>query len=296
MPKKPDKRYGERDSPFFRLSSRAKLAALLFIGRAKLRTLAAERDLYRHFPRRNPSGGVREISAPRGDLKAVQARIAELLRRIVPPDYLYAPVSGRSYVDNAAAHLGARSIRLLDIEDFFPSCTAKRAFWFFHERMECSRDVAAVLRGIVTHEGSLPQGSPCSPVLAFLCYVDMWEEIARIVRRAGCTLSVYADDVTLSAQTVPERAVWEIKRTLRKYGHRYNADKERAIRDRPAEITGVILRRSGLRAPNRQHKKLHDIRREARRTRSDPHRSALMARLQGREAQMNQIASGNSGR
>ena len=124
MPKKADKYHGERQSPFFRLRSRANLASLLYVGPAKLSALASEPDPYFQFTKPKPSGGIREISAPRDDLKAVQARIADLLRRIAPPDYLFAPVARRSYVDNAAAHLGAHSIRLLDIEDFFPSCTA----------------------------------------------------------------------------------------------------------------------------------------------------------------------------
>ena len=223
MPKKPDKYHSERDSQFFRLRSRAKLASLLFISPAKLTALAGEQDLYVQFKKCKPSGGFREISAPRGDLKAVQARIADLLRRIAPPDYLFAPVARRSYVDNAAAHLGAHSIRLLDIEDFFPSCTANKVIWFFHKRMQCSPDVAAIIRGIVTWNGSLPQGSPCSPILAYLCYVDMWEEISRIVDHVGCTLSVYADDLTISGETVPEATIWEIKKVLRRHGHRYNA-------------------------------------------------------------------------
>ncbi|MCY4284141.1 MAG: reverse transcriptase family protein [Thiotrichales bacterium] len=293
MPSKSDRRYTERDSPFFRLRSRARLASLLFIGKAKLRTLADGGALYRHFTRPKASGGLRVISAPRGDLKSVQARIAKLLRRIETPDYLFAPVPGRSYVDNAATHLGAMSIRGLDIEDFFPNCTAKRAFWFFHVRMECSRDVAAVLTRIVTHEGALPQGSPCSPILAYWCYVDMWERIARIVQDAGCTLSVYADDVTVSGRVVPEEVIWRVKTLLRAHGHRCAGAKERARHARPAKITGVIVRGDRLQTPNRLQKKLHDLRREALRMRSDNDRADLMVRIRGREVQMEQIASGN---
>ena len=233
--------HDERDSPFFRLKSKKKLADLLFVSKVKMLTLARDEDLYFDFSKPKSSGGVRIISAPRDDLKAVQKRIAGLLQRIASPDYLFAPVSGRSYVDNAAAHMGSDSIHLLDIEDFFPSCTANKVIWFFHKRMQCSVDVAAIIRGIVTRNGSLPQGSPCSPILAFLCYVDMWEEIARIVDHADCTLSVYADDLTISGSTVPEASIWAIKRVLRKHGHRYNASKERCKRLKPAEITGVIL-------------------------------------------------------
>ena len=292
MPKKRNRYYSERASPFFRLTSRAKLAELLLIIRTKLRMLARADDLYVHFRKPKRSGGSREICAPRRDLKDVQSRIATLLQRIAPPDYLFAPVAGRSYVDNAARHLGARSIRSLDIVDFFPSCTSKKVYWYFHRRMECSRDVAAVITAIATHEGSLPQGSPCSPILAYLCYVEMWEEIARIVENERCTHSIYADDVTISGDTVSERAVWEIKETLRKHGHRYNASKERSKRDRPAEVTGAIVTGRGLQTPNRLHKKLYEIRHEYRRTRSDKHRADLATRVRGREAQMSQVEAG----
>ena len=296
MPKKPDKYHNERDSRFFRLRSRARLASLLFVGPTKLQALARGQDLYFQFEKPKPSGGFREINAPRPHLKAVQARIADLLQRIAPPDYLFAPVAGRSYVDNPAVHRGAASVRLLDIEDFFPSCTANKVIWFFHKRMQCAPDVAAIIRGVVTRNGSLPQGSPCSPILAYLCYVDMWEEISRIVENAGCTLSVYADDLTISGRIVPEAAIWEIKKVLRKHGHRYNVDKERSKHGRPAEITGVILTHDGLHAPNRLRKKLHEVRCELARTSSGEHAAVLKAKVRGREAQMRQITSANSGR
>ena len=296
MPKKRKKYHNEHDSPFFRLRSRAKLASLLFISQTKLQTLAREQNLYFQFKKLKSSGGIREISAPRDDLKGVQARIADLLQRVSPPDYLFAPVSGRSYVDNAAAHLGAHSIRLLDIEDFFPSCTGNKVIWFFHKRMQCSPDVAAIIRGIVTREASLPQGSPCSPILAYLCYVDMWEEISHIVENACCTLSVYADDLTISGETVPEVAIWKIKKVLRRHGHRYQASKERSNHRGLAEITGVILSPDGLHVPNRLHKKLHDVRHELGRAKSNEHKTILEASVRGREAQMDQVTSGNSGR
>ena len=296
MAKKPDKYHSERDSRLFRLNSRAKLASLLFVSPAKLQALARGQGLYLQLEKPKPSGGFRVISAPRDDLKAVQARMADLLRRIAPPDYLFAPVAGRSYVDNAAVHRGAASVRLLDIEDFFPSCTANKVIWLFHKRMQCAPDVAAIIRAIVTWKGSLPQGSPCSPILAYLCYVDMWEEISRIVENAGCTLSVYADDLAISGRIVPEAAIWEIKTVLRKHGHRHNADKERSKHGRPAQSTGVILGHDGLHAPNRLHKALHDVRCELARTRSGEHAAVLKAKVRGREAQMRQIMSASSGR
>ena len=87
----------------------------------------------------------------------------------------------------------------------------------------------------------MPQGSPCSPILAYLCYVDMWEEIERLVSESGCKLSVYADDLTISGEIVPESLIWDIKKTLFRHGFRHKPSKERSKIKKPAEITGVIL-------------------------------------------------------
>ena len=289
MPKKHIKYHGEQDSPFYKLRSKAKLANLLFLDVDKLKYLADSEDLYVDFPKKKRSGGFRLISAPCAGLKIVQKRIADLLQRITPPDYLFAPVSGRSYVDNATQHLGANSVRTLDIEDFFPSCTANKVIWFFRKRMDCSPDVAVLLRGVVTRHGSLPQGSPCSPILAYLCYVDMWEEIERLVSESGCQLSVYADDLTISGEIVPESLIWDIKKTLFRHGFRHKPRKERSKIKKPAEITGVILQGDRLLVPNRQHQKLYLVRKEFKASRSTEHRRQLKAQLEGRESQFRQI-------
>ena len=266
MPSKAKKYHSGKESVFYKLRSKSKLSQLLFVGSKKLQDIAIAKELYFEFPKEKKSGGTRIISAPREDLKNIQKRIADLLHRLTPPDYLFAPVSGRSYVDNAARHLGAKSIHLLDIEDFFPSCSANKVIWFFSKRMLCSPDVSAILRGIVTHKEALPQGSPCSPILAYLCYIDMWEEIDCLVSKCDCRLSVYADDLTISGTTIPERLIWDIKKTLCRHGHSYKRSKEKSKYGKPAEITGVILYRDRLSAPNRQHQKLHAVRNELRLT------------------------------
>ena len=64
MPRKGEKHHGERDSPFFRLKARAKLAKLLHANRIKLESLARDGGLYHQFEKPKASGGVRLISAP----------------------------------------------------------------------------------------------------------------------------------------------------------------------------------------------------------------------------------------
>ena len=286
-------KYQLRDSPFFRLKSKGKLARILQISPAKLKKLSKLEGGYIQFQKPKKKGGSRDISAPIPPLKSVQARIADLLARIAPPDYLFAPVEGRSYVDNAARHIGADALRLLDIEDFFPSCTINKVIWFFRSRMECSTDVALILARIATHNGVLPQGSPCSPILAYFAYIDMWEAINELVENADCKLSVYADDLTISGSTIPEATIWEIKKTLFRHGHRYAAHKERARKGRSAEVTGVILTREGVTAPNRQRQKIFAVRENLKNTKSIKETKRFEAQLRGRLAQLRQIDAGN---
>lgn len=291
------KSYGFKDSPLFRLRTKARLASLLFISIDKLEKLANldRKRGYYEFKKPKKNGGFRDILAPIEPLKQVQKRLAQLLQRIAPPDYLFAPVAGRSYVDNAARHIGAASLHLLDIEDFFPSCTVNKAVWFFRTKMECSPDVAAILCKLVTSDDCLPQGSPASPILAYLCYYEMWTEIDALVMKSNCRLSVYADDLTISGGMVPEAMIWEVKQTLFRHGHRYSKEKERSRRGSPAEVTGVILSRSGVSAPNRQHQRIHEIRAELR---GVPLSEAaqLKRKLTGRLAQLSQISAGNGAR
>lgn len=285
--------YGLRDSPFFRLRSKAKLARLLMVSSEKLKRLSNFEFGYISFKKPKKKGGSRDINAPVQPLKSVQTRIGVLLGRVAPPEYLFAPVKGRSYVDNAVRHIGAQSVRLLDIEDFFPHCTINKVIWFFRSRMECSPDVAVILARIATHNGVLPQGSPCSPILAYFAYIEMLEEIDASVTRAGCKLSVYADDLTISGDTIPEGMIWELKQSLRRHGHQYAADKERARNGRPAEITGVILTRQGVTAPNRQRQKLHAINDELQNAKSADCIKRIESQLRGRLAQLRQIQVGN---
>lgn len=286
-------KYELRASPFFRLRSKAKLAKVLLVPRMKLKKLSQLEDGYKHFKKSKKTGGSREICAPIHQLKVVQSRIADLLGRVAAPDYLFAPVEGRSYVDNAARHIGSRSVHLLDIEDFFPNCTSKKVIWFFQTHMECSLDVAVILARIATHNDVFPQGSPCSPILAYFAYIDMWEEINTTVTNSGCKLSVYVDDLTISGDTVPEAMVWKLKEIMHRHGHRYAPRKERARRDRPVEITGVILTSDGVKAPNRQRQKIHSVRASLRKTNSSEHAKHLEAQLLGRVAQFKQIYAGN---
>jgi hypothetical protein len=268
------KSYPLHDSPFFRLSSRKKLARLLRVSSEQLSYLVSGQQLYlrrwKHkkldqwlklAPQHDIAENYRAIDIPDPRLKAIQARIATLLSRLKPPEFLYSPVKGKSYVDNAALHVGSKSFWLLDIADYFPSCSANNVARFFKSDMQCSPDVTAFLVKLVTLDGCLPQGSPCSPILAYFCNMPMWLAVAECAASANCKLSVYADDITISGEIVPKKTVWEIKKIIVGNGLKLKSKKEVSLTHSPADITGVIVKEDGTYLPNRQLKKLAELKR-----------------------------------
>jgi retron-type reverse transcriptase len=184
--------------------------------------------------------------------------VRKALARIQPPDFLFCPVKRRSYVSNAAQHVGAKEIRTLDVQSYFATTPRHRVYWFFHTIMRCSADVASIFAQLLTVDGHLATGSTVSPFLAFFAFYDMWLEIAKIAMQAGCTLTVYMDDITISGDYVPDRVIWEIKKEIHKRGLRYH--KEHRYAGGIGEVTGTVVRNGRLQVPNRQRKKAYETR------------------------------------
>lgn len=284
-----DKSYALDQCALYRCGSRKKLLRLLQTTPTKLAELKDADVLYYRMEKPKKNGGVREVYAPRYDLKRIQTRLSELLMRLEAPDYLMSPVRGRSNIDNAAAHRHALAHRLIDIEDFYPSCSAAKVAWFFGKVLECPPDVVAVLTWLTTRNGSLPQGSPASPILAFLSYRDMWDEIATIAARDNNRLTVYVDDVTLSGRVVHGRTLWDIKQSLQRHGHKTKTTKEASRCGTPVAVTGVILRDGALLLPNIQHQKQHQLRKSLERMPEGPDRIRTEAAVAGHEETERQI-------
>lgn len=195
-------------------------------------------------------------------------------------------MKGRSYVDNALAHRGHREVRLLDVVDYFGNCSSKAVYNFFSHQLKCAPDIAWLLTGLATREGHLPQGSPCSPILSFYSCSRMWGEIAALIHDAGCTLTVYVDDITISGHFIPETLVWEIKKVLHKFGHSHHRKKERRHVARAAEITGIIVAPEKVCVPHRHYKKMQAARINARLAETEEEAIGFSARARSLEAQI----------
>lgn len=304
---RPKGNYGLQDSPFFRLLSRKRLAEMLCVSPETLATIAIDESLYvrrwkhkkldqwlKAEPQGEVSNNYRPIDIPDPRLKALQSRVATFLGRIAPPDFLFNPVKGRSYVDNAAHHLGSNAFWLLDVADYFPSCKANNVARFFRRDLECSPDVTAVLVRIATHQGCLPQGSPCSPILAYFSNRPMWDEVAHLVRESGCKISVYADDITISGSIIRKAMIWSVKKIVYRHGLRLKPTKEASLICSPAEITGVIVRDGLTRIPNRKLKMLVELKATRAKTHNPKLRKSLDHQIAGRRAQRRQVERVNN--
>lgn len=304
MPRKGSQFHPLESSALFNVRTRKKLADVLLCSPTHLKSVAAIELRYKRRwkpkdsdtapwlkepPPAEQAGNYRPIDIPVDPLKKLQTRIAYLLARIAPPSFLCSPVKGVSYVDNAKRHVNNNAFWLLDIADYFPTCTADRVAWFFRTVMKCAPDVTAVLVSLVTDNGRLPQGSPCSPILAYFSNMIMWADVAEAVAQAGCTLSVYADDITLSGTTVPGALVWRVKQIIVKNGFKLKREKEVSLIASAADITGVIVRDGTLKLPNRQHKKLAEIKEFQKLTTDKALLAKLDSQLKGRLAQRRQI-------
>jgi hypothetical protein len=278
-------------SALYKLRSRRKLADLFALTPATLKEIAETPLSYREaaIEVKRPGGRikVRQIQEPRGQLRAIHERAKILLSRIEPPGFLFCPVRRRSYVGNAAQHATAAEVRTVDVKDYFTSTLQRRVFWFFNAVMQCERDVAAILAQLLTVNGHVPTGSPVSPILCFYAFYDMWMDIATTASGAGCKITVYMDDLTISGPVVPEWLMWEIRQKI--YGHGLRYHKERRFTGGFAEVTGVVLRDGQTVLPNRQRKRAFDLGHQIRGLPDGEEKQILERQLTGLRAQRRQV-------
>lgn len=223
---------------------------------------------YETFTVPKKTGGVRTISAPRPELKLLQRRLSDGLQscwdEINTEKKITKPIShgfrkGASILTNASVHRGRRFVFNVDIKDFFDSINFGRVYGFFVKNKDfaLSESVAKVLAAIACHDGKLPQGSPCSPVISNLIGQILDIRLAQLAHRYGCSYSRYADDLTFSTnERIFPSAIavsnidhsWvagvALSKIIEKAGFELNPKKTRMqYLDSRQEVTGLIVNR-----------------------------------------------------
>lgn len=171
-------------------------------------------SLYKHFKIPKRSGGMRQISAPCEQLHQALDELKYLLEREFFAKYhtsAFAYVKGRSTIDAIRRHQenNSRWFLKIDFHDFFGSLTEDFVhrelekifpFCLLYENTE-HRDILKKTLSICFLNGSLPQGSPISPLLSNLVMLPTDYAIAKLARENSPHIKYtrYADDMIFSS-------------------------------------------------------------------------------------------------
>lgn len=228
---------------------------------------------YKEFDIPKKSGGVRRIAAPQGGLKLLQRRLADFLQDCLDEinkaagDNQAKPFSqishgfkrGLSIRTNAKKHRNRRYVFNVDLTDFFGSINfgCVRGFFIKDKRFHLNPKVATIFAQIACFKQSLPQGSPCSPVISNLIGNILDKHLVRLAARTGCIYTRYADDLTFSTnkgcfprsiaiQSDDDNHVWmpgpELLRLVNHSGFAINQKKTRMqYCCSRQEVTGLIV-------------------------------------------------------
>lgn len=278
-------RYAVSQSPFFKLSSKKRLAELLKFPCSELFDLAKGTS-YNVFL--NEKG--REIQHPIGQLGVIHKKIGKYLGRLALPDYVKSK-KGSSYVANAKEHTGYVPVIKTDISRFYPSVTFEQIYRLFLAKFKCEPDISWLLAKICTYRGThLPTGSEISGIVAFLANQDMFDDIHTLALQNQCKMTCYVDDIVLSGPKANKRLLVMIRWLIRLHGLNTKDDKSKTFTaNAPKTITGCIVRGDRVLLPNRRHLAISKLQREISVTTDNNTLKSLKASLRGRLQEAKQI-------
>lgn len=163
---------------------------------------------YKKFTIPKKAGGEREISSPVGPLKDAQRALSDLLNECRDEIQEATPRKPLSHgfrkklsiVSNARNHTNRRYVLNVDLADFFPTFNFGRVRGFFlkDKDFELDEKIATLLAKIACFENGLPQGSPCSPVIADMIAHLLDVRLVQLAKKHHVTYSRYADDLSFS--------------------------------------------------------------------------------------------------
>jgi len=199
--------------------------------------------------KRTIKGKIRLLATPKDRLREILDRLQVLLQRISLPDYIHGGRKGHSNITNAFPHIKKHTIINLDLKDFFPNIKYKRIYKVFFESLGCSPEVARYLTRLTTLNGSLPQGSPTSTILAALVGAPLAKRVKSLVQIHHASYSQYVDDITISGSQNIEYLIPTIKKIIKQEGFLINPAKIK-VKNRCEEqiVTGVRVN-NGIDAP-----------------------------------------------
>lgn len=142
----------------------------------------------------------RVIRPSKGELKVIQTRIKnKILSKIELPNNVHGGVKKRSNISNAKPHQGNKYQFTTDLQNFYPSISAKRVYETFVE-LKYSTHFSRLLTKLTTWKHELPQGTPTSTHIANLVFLKTDIALIELCNKFGITYTRYVDDLTFSSQ------------------------------------------------------------------------------------------------
>lgn len=187
----------------------------------------------------------RPINAPIERLKLIQSKILWVLTTNFPlSNYFFGGVKGKDGVTNGRFHQGNKFFFQADLKGFYTSihyswvedALRKRGFY---------PDIARFITRICTTKGSIPQGCPTSSYLASIVLQDRATSIFQKFIDTGFKVTVFVDDITISAPFDFKDKTLLILEELRGNGFQISFDKT-SYKTKNPEVTGVIVKNNGI--------------------------------------------------
>jgi RNA-directed DNA polymerase len=135
-------------------------------------------------------------------MRVVQFKILKtILEKVDIPDYIYAFEKGKNIPSMAEIHVGKKIVVSLDLKDFFTSIKQNHLQQVYGH-LGFGEDAARTLSELCTYKAFVPQGALTSPKLSNLfTSLTFGPLIKEFCDSKGYTLSIYADDITISRDT-----------------------------------------------------------------------------------------------
>ena len=227
------------------------------LGASEKRVIDLSNETDSHYAKYVING--RRIDEPSPELKLIQGWIAAYVMSASPtlPSYVTAYEPGSSIIKNARIHASNKHFVSFDIHGFFRSCGKRLVYDYFKSMVVFERAKGAkrsltesecdTLVKLSCYRGSLPMGSPCSPILANRLFLDIDQELIDALP-LNSSYSRYSDDICISSNDRLDCDDLEskISMILASHGFSLNPKKTRVQgRGSARRITGVYILEDG---------------------------------------------------
>lgn len=195
------------------------------------------------IPKRN--GKLRTINEPLPSLKEIQDWVLKYI--LNPAQKKFVSSVAKAYIpkvsirDNARFHKGQKKILNIDLVDFFGSIGYEQVYATFRN-LGYNKSICTLITNLCVLNGSLPQGSPTSPMLSNLIFNYYDEKIFQFCKDRSIRYTRYADDLTFSGDFEIKEMMSFVYKVLHGTRFKINESKTKVLSQaKRQEVTGIVV-------------------------------------------------------